>query len=856
MKITLLSILTLWVGGCVGLNSLDSKPEKGKAPASSMQDSGDIKAYCVDLNWEKVPGKHRSKVARPGVFAKTNPADHFAWYKMLGVNVIQTFCVSTNGYAWYKNGVVPEQPGLAYDYLPEMVRLGHAEGMKVFGYYTIGFNPRWAKLRPDQNYTTGDDGGVGGGGYHIVYTDDYLEFLSESISDAVVKTGIDGFMIDWLWQPRRRVTKGKWIKAEIDLYEQLMGKTFPGEDYLTVGEEQAYSRKALTRAWRAIRKAAKDVRPECIIWLTVNSMDHPHMLESDIYQEMDWLMNEAGDMKRINNVKGMVGGHTRLITCMAAWTGVNATDVVPKALKAGIGLYGFSKPYKKNVDDLAALLAKPVWGLKGDDRNIATLARAYHGVDLNTLRNGDGEWVPVPAPPKKLSANEQKPNVVLITADDLPWTDLGIMGLGYAKTPHLDALARKGAFFPRAYVPTPWSRSSLMTFLTGRYAHTHGITSDEDVRWTGAHRARASTVTPVNHHDPLPKLLQKAGYLSYQSGRWFEGDYKTAGFTHGNSQDDSHSYDLPGIGSDAMSSCLEFIDHAKEAEKPFMLWYSPALPAFNFNSRAPEKLGVHDVPNGFFHTQRHLLGYGMKDGFYQFEGPRERPYLTKYYALIEWFDHHCGQLIQHLEKRGLLKNTLVIFQSSNGMVTGGRKKNYLPRTKGSPYDGGVRTPAIYYWQGKIIPGTRSEVVSSVDVVPTILAATGSESPKRSLPGIDLLSMLEGKGELEDRPLFGESYDRDQGEFKDPERRLLARWVIHGAHKLIIHYDGTGSYAGGNEKRSSQPELFDLVEDPYEQNNLYPRNPQIASKLRAELEKWYDLQERKERTSTAYEATAK
>ena len=356
--------------------------------------AGDIKAYCIDFNWEKNYG--RSKLARLGAFAKSNPASHFAWYKMMGCNVIQTFCVSTNGYAWYKNGLVPEQPSLKHDYLPEMVKLGHADGMKVFGYFTIGANPRWAKLQPDQNYGTGKDSQIPGG-YHVIYTDEYLDFLSKSITDAVNKTGIDGFMIDWLWQPSRNETNGRWIEAEKKLYHQLMGKPYPGHDKLTRREEIDYSRKALTRAWKVIRKAAKDADPKCIVWLTVNKMDNPHVLNSDIYKEVDWLMNESGDMERIDQVKGMVGLHSRMITCMAAWTGVDAIKVVPQALEEGVGLYGFNGPKNKDVESLAKLLARPIAQLEGDERNISTLARVYNGVELNTIRNAKGEWNPIPA---------------------------------------------------------------------------------------------------------------------------------------------------------------------------------------------------------------------------------------------------------------------------------------------------------------------------------------------------------------------------------------------------------------------------------------------------------------------------
>ena len=105
-----------------------------------------IKAYDLDFNWgDGGP----NAFAKPGLWADANPAEHVSWYKDMGVNTIQTFIVSCNGYAWYKNGVVPEQPGLKYDFLPEMVRLGHQEGMKVMGYLCIGPNTRWGMEYPD-----------------------------------------------------------------------------------------------------------------------------------------------------------------------------------------------------------------------------------------------------------------------------------------------------------------------------------------------------------------------------------------------------------------------------------------------------------------------------------------------------------------------------------------------------------------------------------------------------------------------------------------------------------------------------------------------------------------------------------
>jgi hypothetical protein len=112
-----------------------------------------------------------------------------------------------------------------------------------------------------------------------------------------------------------------------------------------------------------------------------------------MYKEADWLMNEAGDMKRISAIKSMVGKDTRLITCLAGWNRQDATKVVPEALKAGIGLYGFAKPAGNSLLPLEQLLARPVNELKGDDQNIAVLARAYHGVSVDAVRNDKGEFV-------------------------------------------------------------------------------------------------------------------------------------------------------------------------------------------------------------------------------------------------------------------------------------------------------------------------------------------------------------------------------------------------------------------------------------------------------------------------------
>ena len=377
------------IAACLILEMIGSvsaaEPQSAKGPVAPG-DVKDIKAYCLDFNWAAT-GRKRKPFAAPGTWAGADPAAHVAWYKAIGANVIQTFCVSCNGYAWYKNGFVPQQPGLKHDFLPEVVKLGHHEGMLVMGYFCIASNPRWGQDHPDLSYGTPTT-------YHIPFTDEYLAYLSASIGDAVRKTGVDGFMIDWVWMPDRASTTNQWLECEKKLYAQLMGEPFPGEDKLPKERNLAYSRKAIDRCWKGIRKAAKDANPKCIVWLTSNNATHPHVVNSDMYKEVDWLMNESGDMKRINAIKAMVGPHTRLITCLARWNGQDATQVVPEALTAGVGLYGFTVPRNGGgLVPLEKILSCPVAELTGDDRNIAVLARAYHGTSINSVRNDKGEFV-------------------------------------------------------------------------------------------------------------------------------------------------------------------------------------------------------------------------------------------------------------------------------------------------------------------------------------------------------------------------------------------------------------------------------------------------------------------------------
>ncbi len=421
------------------------------------------------------------------------------------------------------------------------------------------------------------------------------------------------------------------------------------------------------------------------------------------------------------------------------------------------------------------------------------------------------------------------PNVVLIISDDQAWTDFGFMGHPAIKTPNLDQLAAESAVFRRGYVPTALCRPSLVTLLTGHYASTHGVTgNDPSPKYAERNspvydERRAQLISYLDDFDTVPELLGRKGYLSHQSGKLWEGSYQHCGFTHGMTRGfpepgGRHGDDGLKIGREGMQPVKQFIDLAVTEHKPFFIWYAPFLPHSPHNP--PERL---------------LKKYRTDD----------RPIsIAKYYAMCEWFDETCGQLLSMIDDKGLRENTLVVYVTDNGWVQDPEKDGYAPRSKQTPYEGGIRTPILYRWPGKIAPADRPELTSSIDIVPTILAAAGADIPN-ALPGLNLLpNLIEGTPIPRDT-IFGESFAHDIADIEKPEASLLFRWCIEGNWKLLLTYDGeVNRYASTHPRTEKRPQLFDLIHDPNEQHNLAADHPEIVQRLAKKIADWYPLKERK------------
>lgn len=404
--------------------------------------------------------------------------------------------------------------------------------------------------------------------------------------------------------------------------------------------------------------------------------------------------------------------------------------------------------------------------------------------------------------------NEQPPNIVFIISDDQSWTDYGFMGHEQIETPRLDQFASESLTFARGYVPTSLCSPSLATMITGLYPKDHSIlgndvvyrrTEDKKVSSENRSEAYKHLIPQFEKLTTLPDLLKKKGYLSFQTGKWWIGNHKNGGFDDGMTHGDPERGGRHGdygleIGRKGLDTLKSYVDLAQKEKKPFFLWYAPFLP------HAP-----HTPP------QRLLDKYLQKT---------DSEYVAKYWAMCEWFDETCGELFDLIEDKGLTENTLFVYVCDNGWVQDPNSNAYLKNSKRAPYDLGMRTPIMYKWTGKIDPKRDNEtIVSSIDMVPTVLDVLGIEKPK-NLPGISVLD----KEKLEGRDIiFGEIYAHD---FESIELSLFYDVAISKPYKIII--------PDSERKKDEKIQLFNIDEDPFEKNDLAENNPEIVEVLKKKI----------------------
>ncbi|MEZ5385810.1 MAG: sulfatase-like hydrolase/transferase [Prosthecobacter sp.] len=191
-----------------------------------------------------------------------------------------------------------------------------------------------------------------------------------------------------------------------------------------------------------------------------------------------------------------------------------------------------------------------------------------------------------------------------------------------------------------------------------------------------------------------------------------------------------------------------------------------------------------------------------------------------YLASVSQFDDTVGDLMAMIDRRGLTKDTLFIFVVDNGWTPSKTRMKKNPKefahtheSKYSPFEDGLRTPILIRWDDHTQAATHEQLVSSVDLLPTVLAAIGKPEAITPLPGRSLWSAATGESQLEDQPVFGEIYPGDASSLGHPSRDIAYRWMRDGRMKLIVPQQQKGAAAWGGYLTNVA--LFDVVADPEE-----------------------------------------
>lgn len=418
-----------------------------------------------------------------------------------------------------------------------------------------------------------------------------------------------------------------------------------------------------------------------------------------------------------------------------------------------------------------------------------------------------------------LPAADAPPNIVMIISDDHLWSDYGFMGHATVQTPHLDRLAAESLTFKRGYVTSSLCCPSLATIITGQYPHQHLVTSNDPPLVPGEGKGKAKKKKGPQAANPafeagrekmsqflesagtLPSQLKEKGYLSLQTGKWWQKHYSRGGFTHGMTEGGRHGDKGLDIGRKTMQPIFDFIGEAKKQQKPFLVWYAPMMP--------------HDP-----HTPPDRLLAKYKDKV-------PNLHVAKYYAMVEWFDETCGELVKHIDDQGLKENTIIVYVTDNGWITNPQTGRYADKSKQSQYDGGLRTPIMIRWPSKVKPRMHDGLAQSIDLAPTLLKAAGL-APTAKMHGIDLLDDAAVSGR---RAIFGECFTHNYISMENPAQSSLRwRWIIDGHDKLIIPNIA-------NQPKDI-PELYDLNADPTEEKNLSQEQRDKVLRLAEKLDAWW------------------
>lgn len=363
------------------------------------------------------------------------------------------------------------------------------------------------------------------------------------------------------------------------------------------------------------------------------------------------------------------------------------------------------------------------------------------------------------------------PNVLIFMLDDVGQSDVGAFGNAVVETPNIDKLAAGGMRFTNAFVTTSSCTPSRASVLTGQYPSAAGA-------------AQLHAEVPENIVS-LPRLLRNAGYYTASIGKWHLGEpFKQHFDTVIEPRDSSGAVDwLPTLA-------------ARPAGKPFFFWFASVDAHSPFDWQAPMQ---YQDP-----TELVLPPWATDDPF-------NRQMMAQYYNEIARADRNIGRVIDALASQGLLENTLVMVLSDNGAQIGGAKTTL--------YDEGIKTPLVMHFPRSIrVNGSNTQLVSTVDLMPTVLELAGIKAPP-GLPGVSLLPTLENPQKAVRDYIYAERNRHGQEYF---ERAIRTQRFLYKRNYLGIRLCEPSMEHIPETRRPRgvvHEEFYDLYSDPLARQNL-------------------------------------
>ena len=402
----------------------------------------------------------------------------------------------------------------------------------------------------------------------------------------------------------------------------------------------------------------------------------------------------------------------------------------------------------------------------------------------------------------------KRPNIVLLISDDDDYEHFGFMGNKRVHTPTLDRLVAGGVVFTRAHVPAPLCRPSLASMLSGRLPQQHGIYCNYIER-----RGIGADTLKLDPTGSLPNRLKSAGYATYATAKYWEGDPRKMGFTHGTV--DVTFKGFGGLVRQGQDELFGFIDEHR-GKRPMFIWWAPLVPH-----------GPHNPPPR--HMRRFRNTKVPIPPYYKGDRAKFVAAMRKFYAMGTWFDEGVDELIRKLKDAGEYDNTLFAFYVDNGWTLG------MP-AKSSPYEKGLRTPMFVTWPGRVPEGKRIDGLAyALDLHATILDYAGVQ-PTEGIDSKSLRPLIEGKTDKTHDALYGAvfahaSYAHPGGNAtRSTARDVYAIYVRTDRWKYVLYTQAIGpenkkyiwivaQMSDIPRRRKGQQNLYDLDADPYEMHDL-------------------------------------